>query len=171
MRRRLAPLVLMALVVAGCATQYVYYGHLDAEDSDGVTRDHIVYWLKTERRFWFDGVEGAVRLLTECMPSTIVFDETADGIVFRRTPNDEGVFGDVAMNGPCGRVLTAKTVKELPAGVIRIEIYCRHAADEFDVGVQKAYLKARDTPYEFTVVREPSDHFPGGAPRFECPGD
>jgi hypothetical protein len=168
MLRRALPWILVALIAVGCSTTYVYHGNLQAEDSDGVTRDHIIYWLKTDRRFWFDGAEGAVRILTECMPSTLAFDEREEGIVFRRTPTDEGVTGDIPLGEPCGVILTAKKVKDLPEGTIEVKIYCRHVVDEFEVGLAKAYLKARDTPYAFDVRREPNGNFPGGAPKFDC---
>ena len=42
-------LMVAMMLVSGCAHNYVYSGALEAEDSKGKMRQHLLYWNQTER--------------------------------------------------------------------------------------------------------------------------
>ena len=175
MTRKVIFVILLIVVVGGC-TQYTYHGTIEELDADGNMRTHLVYWTKTERKFWFDESSGSIRLLTQCSLRTINFDESEDGIIFYSTINDEGVLRDdeskipeIGLKEPCGRIIGVKKINQLEEGTLRLEIYCKFVAHKFASGNQ-TYIKARDGVYEFQIIREESLAFKNGVPkRPVCP--
>lgn len=162
-------LVLLAVLLSGCTT-YVFQGTIEAPDSSGTERQHLVYWSKTERPAGFDTVSGGIRVLTECSTNTMVFAEREDAIVFRRRPNDRGVGTDVPLGGPCGQVLDAERIRDLDEGVLRLTVHCEPVGDEFSVGNQ-AYLQAQEQPYRFPISRKKVDDLEEDTPeRPACRG-
>jgi hypothetical protein len=160
---------LLIVFLSGCGTTYVYYGTIEDENSLGKEREHLLYWRKTERPFWYDECDGSVRLLTECSRETIEFKETADGIIFIRPKNYHiGVTHDVKSGEPCGEILNAKKISDLTEGKLLLKIYCTYDYSDFTSG-DHSYLKAQDEAYEFDIIREKSSEFESGAPkRPEC---
>ncbi len=159
--------ILLFLVVSSC-TRYVYYGELESPDSSGKVRRHLVYWTRTERPLWFDEVSGSIRILTECSNRTVNFDETGEGIVFRRTPGDSGLDTTVALNESCGRILKYQRIKDIPEGDLKLELHCMPLTDEFSISNHK-YLMARDSSYTVRIVRKEGAAFKSGTPeRPEC---
>ncbi len=163
--------LVLLLGAAGCGTQYVYHDTITAQSSIGEDRDFLVWWSRTERRLWFDGVQGSIRLLTECSPNSVNFDEQESGIVFELRPGfDEAALDDViGPGGACGTILDAKQIKELGEGTLRLTIRCRPLVD--DEGFSTApnpYLAGAEEPYVFQIRRTRADEFEGGAPRLEC---
>lgn len=160
-------MILLVVILSGC-TRYTYYGQIEAEDSDGNLRNHLIYWTKTERILWYDEISGAAWLLTECSLRTVVFDETENGIFFRCTPNDSVVIEDGNMWNMCGEILNADRFAELSDGDMEVKIYSTFLGDDFTIG-NHSYLKASQNKYDFIIKREESSEFNDGAPnRPEC---
>lgn len=167
MHRKILILFLVVAVFTGC-TQYVYYGVIESEDCSGEMRNHLVYWTKTERLFWFDECSGSIRLLTECSLETVAFDETEKGIIFRCTSNHKGVIHPVEIGESCGKILGVRKISEIGGGLLLLEIYCEYNPDEFTIG-NHSYLKAKDQAYEFMIIKKKSSVFEDGVPkRPEC---
>ena len=154
-------LLVTTLLLSGCAHNYVYSGALDAEDSTGKTRKHLLYWNRTERPIWFDTMEGSVRMLPQCSLNTVAYDEQPGGIVFRARENDKKVIGDVEpklQERVCGRVLGENRIKDLAEGTVEVTVLCEDApADEFSR--PKPYLKASERPYPFPVTKREVPNF------------
>lgn len=154
-------LLLGALLLPGCAYNYVYSGTLEAEDSLGKQRNHLIYWNKTERPIWFDTAEGSVRMLPQCSLNTLAYDERPTGIVFRARPSDKKVIGEVEPKIEeriCGKVMSANQVKDLSEGRVEVTVFCEDAPQD-DLDRPKPYLKAREQPYPFTVSKQEVPNF------------
>jgi len=159
------PWLLMALLLlTGCAHNYVYSGVLEAEDSTGKMRQHLLYWNRTERPVWFDTVEGSIRMLPQCSANTVPYDEQPSGIVFRTRPTDKKIIGP-AEPAICGEVLGAKHIQDLAEGRVELTVLCVDTPKD-DLDSPKPYLKARGEPYGFTVSKREVPNFsdPGNVP-------
>jgi hypothetical protein len=165
-------LLVALFLLTGCAHNYVYSGVLEAEDSTGKMRQHLLYWLKTERPIWFDTVEGSVRMLPQCSLNTVAYDEQPNGIVFRlRQGADKKIIGP-AEPPICGEVLSAKRIKDLVEGQVELTVLCADTPQD-DLDRPKPYLKARDQPYGFTASKREVPNFSdeGNVPaRPKCEG-
>ncbi|HTP42345.1 MAG TPA: hypothetical protein VML36_07960 [Nitrospiria bacterium] len=140
------------LLVTGCAHHYMYSGTLEAPDSLGHTRQHLLYWNTTVRPLWFDSREGSVRILEQCSLSTIDYDEQPAGIVFRQRERDEPVLEQARETHLCGRILNGDRIIDLRPGLIDVTVACRdRPRDRFDT--PQPYLEAREAPYQFQVAR------------------
>lgn len=168
MKKAIFLLLAIWIVSAGCST-YVYHGTIEEPDSDGVTRKHQIWWSVTERKLWFDEVEEGIRLREACSNRPVYFKETEDGIIFICTPQDEGAFNEIGVNGSCGSILDYLKVKDIPEGPLKLQVICVPKPNEMAVGIH-AYLKAREMPYTFIIKRDKKEKFPDGAPKPpKCP--
>lgn len=161
MTQALRFLLLGTLLLSGCAHHYVYSGTLEAEDSLGKMRRHLLFWNKTERPLWFDTAEGSVRILPQCSANTLAYDERPNGIVFRARPSDKKVIGAVEPkieDRTCGTVVSANQVKNLSAGKVEVTVFCEDAPQD-DLDRPKPYLKAQEPPYQFTVSKHEVPNF------------
>lgn len=166
--KKFSLIFLLLVFISGCGTTYVYYGLFEEENSAGEEREHLIYWTKTVRPFWFDECDGSMRLLTGCSYETILFDETEDGIVFRCTPYHIGVTHTVEAGGLCGEILNTKKIGELAEGKLMLKIYCAYNYDEFTEG-DHSYLQAQEDVYEIDIKRKKISEFGGNVPkRPEC---
>jgi hypothetical protein len=140
------------LLLAGCAHHYLYSGMLEAPDSLGQVRQHLLYWNTTVRPLWFDSREGSVRILEQCSLSTLNYDEQPAGIVFRQRERDEPVLERAKVTHLCGRILHRDRIVDLRPGRIDVTVDCRdRPRDRFDT--PQPYLQAREAPYQFQVAR------------------
>lgn len=167
MRATLQGLLLVAVMVSGCAHRYVYSGTLEAPDSLGNVGPHLIYWNKTTRPLWFDTQEGSVRVLAGCSNSTLAYDEQPTGIIFRAGARDRRVLEGASDKQVCGRILTAKRIVDLPDGHIDVTVSCEDAPQD-DLDTPQPYLKARAEPYEFPVARREVKDFSEISKRPEC---
>jgi hypothetical protein len=154
-------LLVALFLLTGCAHNYVYSGVLEAEDSTGKIRQHLLYWNRTERPIWFDTVEGSVRMLPQCSANTLTYDEQPSGIVFRARPTDTKIIGPAEATlreRICGEVLSAKRIKDLAEGQVEITVRCADTPQD-TLDRPKPYLKARDQPYGFTVSKREVPNF------------
>lgn len=154
-------LLMATLFLSGCAHNYVYSGTLEAEDSTGKTRKHLLYWNRTERIIGYDTVEGSVRMLPQCSLNTVAYDEQPNGIVFRARENDKQVIGEAAPDlkqRVCGKVMGANRIKDLAEGTVEVTVLCEdEPADE--LSRPKPYLKASERPYPFPVSKHEVSNF------------
>ena len=168
-------LLLALLMLTGCAHNYVYSGVLEEEDAKGKMRQHLLYWNKTERPIWFDTAEGSVRMLPQCSANTVTYDEQPSGIVFRARPADKKIIGSAEpdLRGRiCGKVLSAKQIKDLAEGKVELTVLCEDTPQD-DLDRPQPYLKARDQPYGFIVFKREIPNFSdvGNVPaRPKCEG-
>ena len=158
---RLVAAVVLALIFQGCTTYY-YSGRLTEQNSAGREVEAVAYWKATERKLWFDTIEGAVRLKTACSHRTVLLNEREDGIVFLWEP---GVVkpGEVSRPGTiCGRILDASRMSELGEGPLRIEILCEADVDDFTANAARAvFIAARPgEPYVFEIEKRKLDTAP-----------
>lgn len=167
MRATLCGLLLVALMVSGCAHKYVYSGTLEAQDSLGNVGQHLIYWNKTTRPLWFDSQEGSVRVLPQCSLNTLAYDEQPTGIIFRARDRDKQVLERAQDQHVCGRVLNAKRIVDLPDGPIDVTVSCEDAPQD-DLDTPQPYLKPREEPYEFPVTRTEVKDFSETPKRPEC---
>lgn len=152
------------LLLSGCAHHYVYSGTLEAEDSTGMLRKHLLFWNKTERPLWVDTAEGSVRILPQCSLNTLAYDERPNGIVFRARPSDKKVIGEVEPKIEeriCGKVVSENQVKNLSEGKVEVTVFCEDAPQD-DLDRPKPYLKAQEQPYQFTVSKHEVPSFTEG---------
>lgn len=157
MSKRL-PCLLLAMALSGCAHHYLYSGMLEAPDSLGHLRRHLLYWNATVRPLWFDSREGSVRILPQCSLNTLDYDEQPGGILFRKRERDEPVLERANGADVCGRILHADRIVDLRPGRIDVTVDCRDALrDAFDT--PQPYLEARETPYQFQVARREVKEF------------
>jgi hypothetical protein len=160
-------LLLVALILSGCAHRYEYSGTLKAPDSVGNVSQHFIYWNKTIRPLWYDSQEGSVRILPECSTNTLDYDEQPDGIIFRARPKDKHILEGLPDKHVCGRILHAKRIVDLPEGDIGVTVFCQDAPqDELDS--PQPYLKAREQPYMFPVSRRKVPDFSEISKRPPC---
>ena len=162
---RIVATILLALTIQGCTTYY-YSGRINGQNSIGREVEALAYWQATERKLWFDTIEGAVRLKTACSHRTVLLNEREDGIVFLWEP---GVIkpGEASRPGTiCGRILDASRMNELGEGPLRIEILCEAEVDEFMENAERAVFIAPrpGEPYVFEIEKRKLDR----APNVEC---
>ncbi len=160
-------LLLMVLVLSGCAHRYVYSGSVEDLDSRGNMGQHLIYWNKTERLFWYNSREGSVRILPQCSLNTLAYDEQPHGIIFRARDRDKPVLESLPDKGVCGRILNADRIVDLPEGSIRVTVSCEDAPQD-DLDSPQPYLKAREKPYAFPVTRKEVSDFSEIPKRPEC---
>jgi hypothetical protein len=163
----LRALLLVTLMLSGCAHRYVYSGTLEAQDSLGNVGRHLIYWNKTTRPLWFDTQEGSVRILPQCSLNTLAYDEQPTGIIFRARDRDKHVLESASDKHVCGRVLNAKRIVDLPDGQIDVTVSCQDAPQD-DLDTPQPYLKARELPYEFPVTRREVKDFSEIPKRPQC---
>ncbi|MFT4938705.1 MAG: hypothetical protein ACI88A_001734 [Paraglaciecola sp.] len=146
-------ILLSLLSLSGC-TNYLYQGSLRAPDSNGVERENIIYWPKTELLLGKTKGGPAV-LMTEC-GSSIQFDERPEGIVFRGSPAadvDPKTDKPVDLQHICGRFLNFERFADRVAGDLEISILCKGLSDDFSV-IERIYIQANDTPYVFKITED-----------------
>lgn len=148
----------LLFLISGC-THYSYQGNMAIADANGVDREVILYWNKT------DDKAGPATLLTECGPS-ISFDEREEGILFRGNPASD-VHADTNLpvkNGDvCGKFLDKKRFVDIQPGALELTITCKHKGDEFAINTRN-YIEAKDTPYEFQINETKDWSFFGQTP-------
>ena len=156
--------VLCLIACVGCGTTYIYEGSYKGVDADGETRDHNVYWNKTERTLWFDVSSKTMWLCSEGVLLVLTFRDTEDGVVFEGGPKDVSPDGTKAMTGEvCGRVLNVEKIKDLTEGEILIEIYCKYEKDDFDTALN-TYLAPGDEAYPFDIIKAEGKILEGDGP-------
>jgi hypothetical protein len=160
-------LLLVALILSGCAHRYEYSGMLEAPDSMGHVSQHRIYWNKTIRPLWYDSQEGSVRILPGCSLKTLAYDEQPNGIIFRATPLDKHVMESLPDKHICGRILNANRIVDLLEGDIDVTVFCRDAPQD-DLNSPQPYLKAREQPYKFPVSRREVQDFSEIQTRPQC---
>ncbi|MFZ5863572.1 MAG: hypothetical protein ACOYXR_12110 [Nitrospirota bacterium] len=160
-------LLVVTLMLAGCAHRYVYSGTVEAPDSAGRVGPHLIYWNTTTRPLWFDTQEGSVRILAGCSRNTVAYDEQPSGIFFRARGRDKPVLAQASDPRVCGRVLTADRIVDLPDGRVNVTVSCQDAPQD-DLDTPQPYLKAREQPYEFPVTRREVKDFGEIPARPEC---
>lgn len=137
-------------VLTGC-TNYLYQGALTAPDSEGVERQVLVHWSKTDPLIG-DAKASPVALDTGC-GETILFVERNDGIVFRGEPGrdfDADTDQAVAEGDLCGRVIGKTKLHELDDDTLELTIRCKPESDDFSFK-KRTYVQARSEPYRFDI--------------------
>lgn len=160
-------LALWTLLLSGCAHNYVYSGTLEAQDSQGKDRQFLLYWHKTARPVWFDTSEGTVRVLPQCSPNVMPYDERPDGIIFRTRESDKKVINPEQDKHVCGRILNWTRVADLTEDSLSLTVLCTDSPPD-DLNQPKPYLKARPEPYEFTIFRKEVPDFTEVPKRPRC---
>lgn len=157
---RTVALLLGLALLGGCASSYVYSGTFDARDSFGNDRQFQVYWRKTEYAFLYGVANDPITLRTECSLNTVLFEDSDDGIVFRRRPTDQPAIDPPSGgDGPiCGRVIGVDRIKDIPDGAeaLSIETWCRPASNR----PLRAYIQAREDPCVVDISRVETDEYP-----------
>jgi hypothetical protein len=146
--------ILLSLLSLSACTNYLYQGSLRAPDSNGVEREHVIYWPKTELLLG-KTKGGPATLMTEC-GSAIQFDERPEGIVFRGSPAsdiDPKTGHPVDLEHICGRFLNFKRFADSNAGDLQISVLCTALSDDFSV-IERSYLQANDSPYIFNITEQ-----------------
>lgn len=144
---------LIALTLLGGCTSYLYTGSFDAKDSFGNDREFQVYWRKTEYALIYGVAHDPISLCTEGSLNTVLFEDTDQGIVFRKREPDRFADQPVLSGGQeiCGRVLDADQIEDIEDGAdsLSMEIWCRPASNRS----HRAYLQAVDGPYLVDISR------------------
>lgn len=138
------------LALAGC-TNYLYQGALTAPDSEGVEREILVHWSKTEPLIG-DAKASPVALDTGC-GETILFFERNEGIVFRGEPGrdlDADTGQPVAEGDLCGRIVGKMKLHDLDDETLELTVRCKPESDDFSVD-KRTYVQARSAPYRFDI--------------------
>jgi len=157
----------LAALLAGCAN-YVYEGEIQAPDSNGVERETQLYWTKTVPLIGRNKAGPAI-LRTAC-GTPVTYAQQSERIVFRGDPGKDRLAGqadNVAPGQECGRFVGRSRLADIPAGPVRLTIHCVPATGEFSIG--RAYLKARQEPYEFDVHEDKHWSFLGRTPALPPP--
>jgi hypothetical protein len=153
--------ILLSLLSLSACTNHLYQGSLRAPDSNGVERENIIYWSKTELLLGKTKGGPAV-LMTEC-GSSVQFDERPEGIVFRGRPDADL---DSKTNKPvdiCGRFLNFDRFADSIAGDLKISILCTGRSSDFSV-VERKYIQANESPYVFKITEDKEWSFFGSVP-------
>lgn len=144
---------LIAVTILGGCTSYLYSGSFDARDSFGNDRKFQVYWRMTEYAFIYGVAHGPISLCTEGSLNTVLFENSDDGIVFRKREPDNYVGEPESSGGQeiCGRVLGADQIEDIEDGAdsLSMEIWCRPASNQS----HRAYLQAAEAPYLVDISR------------------
>lgn len=162
--------LLSLLLTSSCTTHYVYSGILEKKpDSDGEKKDHLIFWTQTDKFLWFGTSYSPIILCGECSLNRVHFSETEEGIIFRKRESDQSTTGKkIAINGECGRILTAKKMSELKGGDIELLVNCKPAQkDEFEVG-SRAYLQSKEEPYTINIKVNQIDDIEKDIPKCPC---
>jgi hypothetical protein len=157
-------------VLTGC-TNYLYQGAMIAPDSDGVERQVIAHWSKTDP--WVgDAKASPVALDTGC-GETILFVERNEGIVFRGEPGrdvDVNTDQPIAEGDLCGRVVGKRKLLDLDGSILELTVHCKPTSGEFSTD-KRTYVQARREPYKFDISMTKEWNWLGGlpsAPIAEC---
>jgi len=169
MKKLLVMVVVLMLgsVLNGC-TNYLYQGSIKAEDSAGKQRQVVLYWSKTDPLIGDEKADMA-HLLTEC-GSLVVFENRAEGIIFRGEPQRDRLVNPQAATGgspaetiECGRIQGPRSLVDLGRGKVLLTIRCEPVSGEFSVQ-KRTYLKAREAAYEFDITENKQWSFLGSTP-------
>lgn len=158
---RMVAIILLAglNLLAGCSS-YVYSGTFEALDSFGNDREFQVYWQRTDYAFVYGVANGPVSLRTECSLNTVLFEDSDDGVVFRRRENDQAmsVRPPGESDALCGRVIGVDEISDIEdgAGTLELASWCRPMSNR----PARAYLQGRDDPYIVDITRVKSDEVP-----------
>lgn len=142
-------LVGVIILLNGCAT-YVYQGDIRAKDSNGVERQTVLYWTKTDPLIG-SAKAGPAVLRTAC-GTPVTYDQQSDAIVFRGSPDKDRLAGQheaVRSGQVCGRFVGHTRFVEIGPGPLQLTIHCAPLTSEFSVS--RAYLQARQAPYTFAI--------------------
>ncbi len=157
-------LLVLAGTLNGCAT-YVYQGSMSAPDSDGVQRDVLLYWTKTDPLMGEPKADMA-HLRTAC-GALVVYENRESGVVFRgQAGRDRPVSGDqpaTADGFECGRFVGKNSLRDVGAGPLELTMRCAPTSNEFSVQKLR-YLKAREAPYRFQITESRQRSFFGATP-------
>lgn len=154
----LATLLVMTLL-SGC-TSYVYSGSFDAQDSFGNDREFQVYWRKTEYLLLYGVANDPISLRTECSLNTVLFEDSEDGIVFRKREGDNPAVPPPPRAGEevCGLVPGADQVTDIEDGTaaLSLQVWCRPVSNSR----LRTYLQASEDPYVVDISRAETDTVP-----------
>lgn len=142
---------LLLLLTTAC-TNTLYQADLNVLNSDGQTRQVILYWTKTEKLLG-EAKAGPIVLLTACSSRRINFDQTNSGIQFRGEPGMDrlqGHLSTVSEGTICGQVENGSILTELESGPLLLSIKCEGISDDFTIG-SSSYIQAREQPYQFNI--------------------
>jgi hypothetical protein len=146
--------ILLSLFCLSACTNYLYQGSLRAPDSNGIERENIIYWPKTELLLG-KTKGGPATLMTEC-GSSLQFDERPEGIVFRGSPAsdlDSKTGKPVDAQHICGQFLNFDRFADSSGGDLNLSILCTALSDDFSV-IERTYLQAKETPYVFKITEQ-----------------
>ena len=161
--------ILLSLLSLSACTNYLYQGSLRAPDSNGVERENIIYWPKTELLLG-KTKGGPATLMTEC-GSSVQFEERPEGIVFRGSPAadlDPKTGMPVGIQHICGRFSNLDRFADSISGDLKITILCTALSNDFSV-INRAYLQANESPYVFQITEEKEWSFFGSVPMAPTP--
>ena len=154
------------LFIQAC-TNTLYYGEIDAYNSDNKETKVVLYWTKTEPLIGTDKAGVAV-LLTECSTRRLNFLERENGIVFFGEPGKDIQADQIPINTqniPCGKIVNEVSYENIQAGPLAVKIQCKAALrDSFlapPEGLSSSYIKAIDTPYTYDIMEKSSCSFFG----------
>jgi len=142
---------LLLLLTTAC-TNTLYQAELNVLNSEGQSRQAIVYWTKTEKLLG-EAKAGPIVLLTACSNRRINFDQTSSGIQFRGEPGMDRLQGHsstVSEGTLCGQVENGSILTELKSGPLLLSIKCEGISDDFTLG-SSSYIQARELPYQFDI--------------------
>jgi len=126
-------IILFVLSLTGCtSTTTLHTGSIVVNTPTHQHQTSMVYWTTTDRPFWFGTESGTIRLLTSCSTNTIQFDEQPNGIIFRRRQTDVPVVGDIPLNGVCGRIENADTIRDVDDELV-LTLSCQNESNAFTV--------------------------------------
>jgi hypothetical protein len=154
--------ILLSVITLSACTNYLYQGSLRAPDSNGVERESVLYWTKTEPLF-SETKGGPATLLMECAKS-LRFDERPEGIEFRGSQAqdlDPKTGKRVVKDHICGRFLNLDRFAEYKAGEVQLDIVCAPFHSAFS-SARLPYIQASDTPYVFKISEQKEWSFFGG---------
>ena len=167
----LLTLLLVLITLQGCANS-LYQSEISAQDSQGQTRQFVLYWTKTEPIIG-EPKAGPAVLLTQCgVPVTFV--EQPGEIVFRGVPGQDRLANQDMLpeDRICGRFVGETTFIDLEAGILSLTMVCEPIIGDFSVN--RAYLKASPDLYQFQVSGKKSWSLFGKRPDAPkppaCPG-
>lgn len=149
---RFVILVVLVTLACGCGTTYIYQGDCRGPDADGQTRDHTIYWNKTERALWFDVSSKTMWLCSRGALLVVTFRDTDEGIIFEGGPKDVAPDGTSMTGQICGRVVGVHKIDQLTEGNVLIEMHCKYHPDDFDAP-GNTYLAPGNEAYRFVVIK------------------
>jgi hypothetical protein len=93
-----------------------------------LNENSYLYWTSSERVVWYDTYTGSIRLKVKGSTNNVRFDQTANGLIFKKRQSD---VGDI--DGVCGRVLSHNFIEDIE-DTITIQITCTNVPNAFNVG-------------------------------------